>query len=157
MFTSGLIFRETLKPEGHQKIHMDPGVQRRAFEEFKVRLNWLSTLAKPRVKKDKKVINMYLADYESAISSVPVKEDGSTQYPIYFTSKVLHGAESNYSLIENVAFDILITSKRHCPSFQVHPTVVYSNIFLTDLALNFYLEHQMKVRRKTRNNLNGST
>jgi ribonuclease HI len=39
---------------------------------------------------------------------------------VYFTSKVLHGAEERYPRIEKLAFTLIVSTRRLRPYFQAH-------------------------------------
>lgn len=67
---------------------------------------------------------MYLTAIHRPISTVLVKEVRLDQHPMYFSSKVLQGAELNYPMVEKVTFALLITSRHLRPYFQAHPIVV---------------------------------
>ena len=55
-------------------------------------------LAKPNADE---VLYLYLVISDKAISAMLVKEEEKIQKPVYYVSKTLHGAELNYSAIEN--------------------------------------------------------
>lgn len=92
--------------------------------KLKAYLYQLSTLAKPDFGN---AMYVYLAANNRAISNVLAKEVGLDQHLIYFTSKVLQGTELNYSMVEKVAFTLIITSRCLCPYFQAHPIIVRSD------------------------------
>ncbi|KAL0440573.1 UNVERIFIED_CONTAM: hypothetical protein Slati_2540300 [Sesamum latifolium] len=64
-----------------------------AFQELKVYLTRLLLLTKPV---PGETLYLYLAAGPQAVSSVLIKEEGGLQKPIYYVSKVLHGAEQRY-------------------------------------------------------------
>jgi ribonuclease HI len=51
---------------------------------------------------------------------VLVREESGKQRPMYFTSKVLHGAEERYPRIEKLAYALVISARRLRPYFQAH-------------------------------------
>ena len=67
---------------------------------------------------------IYLAVSENTCSSVLVQEVGKEQKPLYFISKVLHGAEVRYQKIEKVALAIISSATKLRPYFQSHTIIV---------------------------------
>ncbi|KAL0405405.1 UNVERIFIED_CONTAM: hypothetical protein Slati_3854400 [Sesamum latifolium] len=65
-----------------------------------------------------------------AVSSVLIHEDEGKQMPIYYVSKVLNGAEGQYTPIEKMALALVVTARRlrHC--FLSHPIGVKTNLQL---------------------------
>ncbi len=53
-----------------------------------------------------------------------VREESGKQKPVYFTSKVLHGAEECYPRIEKLAFALVTSARRLRPYFQAHAITV---------------------------------
>jgi hypothetical protein len=49
------------------------------------------------------ILYLYLAVSQFAVSSELVREEAGKHKPVYFTSKVLHGAEERYPRIEKLA------------------------------------------------------
>ena len=88
-------------------------------------------LAKPN---PEEVLYLYLVVSEQALSAVLVKEEKKIQKPVYYVSKVLHGAELNYSVIEKFALALITASRKLRPYFQSHKIVV-----LTDQPLRSIL------------------
>ncbi|XP_057954059.1 uncharacterized protein LOC131148362 [Malania oleifera] len=66
---------------------------------------------------------LYIASTANAVSSVLVREEGRQHRPIYYTSKVLSGAEKNYSTAEKAAFSIICVARKLRPYFQAHKEV----------------------------------
>jgi hypothetical protein len=64
---------------------------------------------------------------DEAVSAVLIQEEGKGQFPIYFVSKALQGAELNYQRLEKVAFVLLIASRKLRPYFQCYPILVRTN------------------------------
>ena len=60
---------------------------------------------------------MYLAVSEQALSAVLAREDEKVEKPVYYVSRVLHGAGLNYSLIEKFALDMITASRKLRPYF----------------------------------------
>ncbi|XP_074337257.1 uncharacterized protein LOC141674447 [Apium graveolens] len=63
-----------------------------AFEQLKKYMTEAPLLAKPS---PEDTLYLYLAVSEQAVSAVLVKEEQKLQKPVYYVSKVLHGAELN--------------------------------------------------------------
>lgn len=53
---------------------------------------------------------LYMAVLEHAISSVLVREEDGIQFLVYYTSKRLKDAEIRYSVIENLAYCLLLSA-----------------------------------------------
>ena len=73
---------------------------------------------------------MYLAVSLTIVSSMLVREEGTVQRPIYYTSKLVKDAETRYTRIEKIILALLTSAQRLCPYFQAHTIAV-----LTDLPL----------------------
>ena len=95
-----------------------------AFEELKKYMAEAPLLAKPS---PEDILYLYLAISEKALSGVLVKEDEKVQNPVYYVSKVLHGAELNYSKIEKFALALIMASRKLRPYFQAHKIVVLTD------------------------------
>lgn len=80
-----------------------------AFEELKNYMDKAPLLAKPGANE---VLDLYLAMLERALSVVLVMEESKVQKPVYYVSKVLHGAKVNYSIIEKFTLALIMTSKK---------------------------------------------
>ncbi|GKV50663.1 hypothetical protein SLEP1_g57362 [Rubroshorea leprosula] len=72
-----------------------------AFDELKQYLASAPLLSKLV---DGECLYLYLGVTEEAVSSVLLREENKNQKPICYVSKVLQGAEQNYSLAEKAAF-----------------------------------------------------
>ena len=70
---------------------------------------------------------LYLAVADEAVGGVLIREEGKDQFPIYFVSKVLQGAELNYQRLKKVAFALLMASRKLRPYFQCYPVLVRTN------------------------------
>jgi hypothetical protein len=95
-----------------------------AFKELKVSLASPPILTKP-IAGDTLILYLTVAD--EAVSVVLIREEGKDQFPIYFVSKDLQGAELNYQRLEKVAFALLIASRKLHPYFQCYPILVRTN------------------------------
>ncbi|KAL2237788.1 UNVERIFIED_CONTAM: Retrovirus-related Pol polyprotein from transposon 17.6 [Sesamum indicum] len=77
--------------------------------------------------KEGEALFLYLGVSENAVSSVLVRDEGNSQNPIYYVSKMLQGAESRYSEMEKLALALVVTARKLRPYFQSHKIVVLTN------------------------------
>nr|GEV17510.1 reverse transcriptase domain-containing protein [Tanacetum cinerariifolium] len=70
---------------------------------------------------------MYLSATYGAVSAVLMTERGTTQMPIYFISRALHGPELNYSPMEKLVLSLVFAAKRLRRYFQAHPITVITD------------------------------
>ena len=63
---------------------------------------------------------LYLAVTPHVVSSALIREEEKIQKSVYYTSKALRGAEGQYSLIEKLAFALIIASRKLRHYFQAH-------------------------------------
>ena len=86
--------------------------QQKAFEDLKVHLHNLTTLASPQPSKP---LLLYVAASPHAVSAVLVKENQEEhqkkQLPVYYVSEILSGAKKFYSEMEKVAYAVVIASR----------------------------------------------
>nr|XP_017221373.1 PREDICTED: uncharacterized protein LOC108198111 [Daucus carota subsp. sativus] len=108
-----------------------------AFEQLKKYMAEPPLLSKPV---DGETLYVYLAVSEKALSAVLVREDRKIQKPVYNVSKIFHGAELNYSVIEKFALAVITASIKLRPYFQAHKIEV-----LTDQPLRNIM-HSPKAR-----------
>lgn len=71
-----------------------------------------------------KTLYLYLSITDQAVSAILVQESRKDQQPIYFMSKVLHGAKTRYQKIEKLGLALVVAARRLRPYFQCHPIVV---------------------------------
>ncbi|XP_057976091.1 uncharacterized protein LOC131163516 [Malania oleifera] len=102
----GLPFFKSLQKKGGFKWGEE---QAKAFELLKQYLRSPPLLTKAKNGED---LYLYIASTESAVSSVLVREEGRKHQPIYYTSKVLSGAEKNYCKAEKAAFSIVCAVRK---------------------------------------------
>ena len=95
-----------------------------AFEQSKKYMAEPPLLSKPV---DGETLYVYLAVSEKALSAVLVREDRKIQKPVYYVSKILHGAELNYSVIEKFALAMITASRKLRPYFQAHKIEVLTD------------------------------
>uniref|UniRef100_A0A2N9HNT3 Uncharacterized protein n=1 Tax=Fagus sylvatica TaxID=28930 RepID=A0A2N9HNT3_FAGSY len=87
-----------------------------AFEELK------RYLAKPPLlspSKQGEELYLYLAVSPTAVSSALVREEERRQLPVYYTSRVLRGAEERYPPMEKLAFALVTAARKLCPEFDI--------------------------------------
>jgi hypothetical protein len=92
-----------------------------AFGELKTYLANPPLLSRPV---EGEILYLYLAVSQTAVCSALVREESSQQRPVYFISKVLHGAEERYPRIEKLAYALVISARRLRPYFQAHAVLV---------------------------------
>ena len=63
---------------------------------------------------------LYLVVSLHAVSSALIREEGRVQKPVYYTSRVLRGAEGRYPIMEKLAFALVTTSRKLRHYFQAH-------------------------------------
>ncbi|GKV26884.1 hypothetical protein SLEP1_g36101 [Rubroshorea leprosula] len=120
-----------VNPEKVQAVQqMEP--PKTAFDELKRYLASAPLLSKP---KEGESLYLYLGVTDEAVSSILLREENKHQKPICYVSKVLQGAEQNYSLVEKAVFALVYTAHKLRAYFQSHQIVVY-----TDLPLRKILQ-----------------
>ena len=77
------------------------------------------------------------------MSSVLVQEIEVEERPIYFVSRVLHGAEVRYQMIEKVSLALIITARRMQMYFQNHQVIVKTNYPIMKILTKPDLVRQM--------------
>ena len=85
-----------------------------AIQKIKQYLGGIPVLAKPRAGKD---LTLYLSVFEHAASGVLVRDEGTTQTPIYYVSKALQDVETRYSEIEKLARALVVVARKLRPYF----------------------------------------
>ncbi|XP_019184330.1 PREDICTED: uncharacterized protein LOC109179233 [Ipomoea nil] len=89
----------------------------KSFEEFKIYLSTPLVLSTPQVGEP---LYLYLAALPKAVSSVLVREEERTEYPVYYVSHSLKSAETRYTPLEKVVCALAITVRKVTPYFQAH-------------------------------------
>ncbi|CAA0837255.1 Uncharacterized mitochondrial protein AtMg00860, partial [Striga hermonthica] len=97
----------------------------KAFEELQRTLANLPLLAKPIHGEE---LVLYISVGESAVSPVLLREEEVTQFPIYYVSRVMQGAELRYSEIEKCALMVVVTVRKLRPYFLNHKVKVRTNM-----------------------------
>ena len=68
-----------------------------------------------------------------AVSSVLIKEEGRDQKPVYYVSKTLIDAELRYLPLEQLAYTLVVASRKLVHYFQAHSIVVLTEFPLKAL------------------------
>lgn len=76
------------------------------------------------------VLKLYLAVSEHTIRAILTREEDEIQQPIYYASKALCNAELHYSLVEKLAYALVIVAQKLRPYFWKHPVKVLTNSLL---------------------------
>ena len=92
-----------------------------AFERLKAYLATAPLLSTPVMGES---LFIYLAVSEHTVNAAIVREDHSSQKPVYYTSKTLDGAESRYLPLEKLVFALVCSAKKLPHYFQAHTMVV---------------------------------
>ncbi|KAJ7982769.1 Retrovirus-related Pol polyprotein from transposon 17.6 [Quillaja saponaria] len=92
-----------------------------AFQQLKEYLATVPVLGKLV---EGEVLILYLGVSSVAVSSVLLREKGCQQQPVYYTSRVLQGAEIRYPHIEKIALALVTSARKLRPYFQAHTVEV---------------------------------
>ncbi|KAK3019491.1 hypothetical protein RJ639_004890 [Escallonia herrerae] len=95
-----------------------------SFDKLKEYLTSPPLLSKPIPGED---LFLYLVVAEFAVSAVLIREQDGRQFPIYYVSKVLQGAEQRYPNAKKLAFTLLIAARKLWPYFQSHTIIVLTD------------------------------
>lgn len=93
------------------------------WNDLKIHLKELLLMCSPSTGE---TLYLYLSASNQVVTLVLIKEENNQQ-SIYFMSKVLHGVETLYSLIEKVTFALVIAARNFRAYFESHLIVVYTN------------------------------
>ena len=80
-----------------------------AFDNLKA---YLSSPPLLNPSKPREELYLYLAVSQATVSSTLVREEDGSQRPVYFTSRVLRGAEKQYPQMEKLAFALITTARK---------------------------------------------
>ena len=101
--------------------------QKKAFDELKTYLTKLTTLSKPS---PSATLLLYIATSPTTISAVLVEEkeheNKMKQFLVYFVSEALSRAKLNYSVLEKIAYTVVMASRKLKHYFQAHRIKVLS-------------------------------
>ena len=115
------------------------GEQSQAFKQLKEYLHSLPTLARLVTGE---TLYLYISTTQHTVGAALVREENKIQPRIYFVNKLLLDAETRYSMIEKVAYAVIIAARKLRPYFDAHQVVV-----LKDLPLEKSLD---KIERSGR-------
>ena len=95
-----------------------------AFDSLK---KYLSSPPLLSPSKPEEELYIYLAVLQAAVSVTLVREEDGSQRPVYFTSRVLQGAEERYPQMEKLAFTLITAARKLKLYFQAHSIVVLTD------------------------------
>ena len=95
-----------------------------AFEELKAYLSAPPLLSPSQPGEE---LFLYLAVSPAVVSATLIREEEKVQKPVYYTSRVLRGAEERYPPMEKLAFALVMTACKLKPYFQAHTIVVLTD------------------------------
>ncbi|KAL5580705.1 hypothetical protein UlMin_013147 [Ulmus minor] len=67
------------------------------------------------------------------MSTVLIREEEGKQSPVYYVSKALLDAETQYSQLEKLALALIIAARKLRPYFQCHPITVLTSFPLKNI------------------------
>ena len=79
---------------------------------------------------------LYIAVSDTAVSSVPVKEDRGEQRTVFYISKRMTDAETLYSVFEKMALAVITSARKLRPYFQSHSIVILTKLPLRTIMQN---------------------
>ena len=85
---------------------------------------------------------LYIAVSQAVVSAALVRDEGGSQWPVYFISMAFRGAEERYPRMEKLAFALITAARKLKPYFQAHTIAV-----LTDQPLKRAMSSQDAARR----------
>ncbi|XP_022886895.1 uncharacterized protein LOC111402791 [Olea europaea var. sylvestris] len=95
-----------------------------AFQGQERHLGQAPLLSKP---KPGDIFQVYLVVSNEAISVVLTREEGTTQLPVYYTSKALLSPKTHYFDMEKLALALITASRKLKPYFQAHTIYLLTN------------------------------
>ena len=94
---------------------------KKAFSQLKEYLYSPPILTRP---KKGELLYLYITTSEEAVGTILIVERNNGQKSVYYTSKVLHGAEERYQRIKKLAYAVVLASKRLNHYLKAHSVVV---------------------------------
>ncbi|GAA0158497.1 hypothetical protein LIER_15505 [Lithospermum erythrorhizon] len=91
---------------------------------------WMTLKSKVRadhLKNLTETLQLYLVVLNGALSSVLIREAENQPMPIYYVSRVLHGAEENYPILDKFVFALVISTRKLKIYFKSHPIQVVTD------------------------------
>ena len=95
-----------------------------AFEDLKAYLSSTPLLSPSKPGEE---LFLYLAVSLAAMNEALVRKEDRVQKLVYFTSRALWGAKERYSLMEKLAFALVIAACKVKPYFQAHMVIVLTD------------------------------
>ena len=72
-------------------------------------------------------MHLYLAIFNTTISSTLIKEEEDVQKMVYYTRQAFKGAEVNYLRLQKITFALVVASRKLRHYFQIHLIVIMIN------------------------------
>ena len=72
-------------------------------------------------------MHLYLAVFNTTISSTLIKEDEDVQRMVYYTKQAFKGAKVNYLRLQKITFALVVASRKLRHYFQIHAIVIMIN------------------------------
>ena len=72
-------------------------------------------------------LQLYLAVSATAVSATLIWEEDKKQLPVYYVSQAFQGAEFGYPRIEEIAFALIVASRKLRQYFQANPILVMTD------------------------------
>ncbi|KAM3001412.1 hypothetical protein FF2_037705 [Malus domestica] len=85
-----------------------------------------SMRSKPEVG-DTLIIYLSVSVSASTVRSFLIRNDGNVEQPVYYASKALQDADTQYSNIEKLALALVMSARKLHPYFQAHFIIVLTN------------------------------
>ncbi|KAM1319373.1 hypothetical protein ACFX2H_004380 [Malus domestica] len=116
----------------------------KALKESRKYITWIDECAKafknymikaPLLSKSEvgDTLIIYLSVSASVVSSVLIRNDGNVEQPVYYASKALQDAETQYSNIEKLALALVMSARKFRPYFQAYSIIVLTNHFVRQI------------------------
>ena len=74
--------------------------------------------------KERENLYLYLAVSATTMSATLIREKNGMQLLVYYVSQAFQGAKAKHPKIENIAFALIVASRKLRPNFQVNPILV---------------------------------
>ncbi|CAL9022627.1 unnamed protein product, partial [Prunus brigantina] len=101
-----------------------------AFQNLKTYLTSPPLLSKPVPGED---LFVYLSVSNSAVSLALIREELGAQHPIFYTSKALLDAETNYPKLEKLILALVVSARKLRPYYQAHRVIVMTDFPLRSI------------------------
>ncbi|CAL2258020.1 unnamed protein product [Prunus armeniaca] len=101
-----------------------------AFQNLKTYLTSPPLLSKPVPSED---LFVYLAVFNSAVSSALIREELGAQHPIFYMSKALLDVETRYPKLEKLILALVVSARKLRPYYQAHRVIVMTDFPLRSI------------------------